>query len=145
MSRQTIRALNAALERWLDHVFFAFLEVSVLTLPVLLILTGVPDQDTVSLSALSALASAVFGVASFRGRYIDVGRWPRPGDLVTIPVRSAYYGFALGFGTWAGVEGQVPNAPWWTGVLVPLILVGVLLSLFPWVVRRVQKIAASNR
>lgn len=133
--------MNAAFERWLDYVFFAFLEVSVLTLPVLLLLTGLPNQNAVSLSALSALASVGFGVGSFRGQYVDVGKWPRPGDFVTIPFRSAYYGLVLGVGTWAGVAGAVSTTLWWVGVLVPFLLVEPLLALFPWTVRRVQRVS----
>jgi hypothetical protein len=135
------RTLNARLERWLDYVFFALLEVCVLPLPVLVFLTGVPNQDAVSLSALTAMGVATVGIGSFRGKYVDVGEWPQPSDFVTIPFRSAYYGVAIGGGTWLGVATRTTFGRWWVGVGVTLFVVVVLLGAFPRVVLRFQSLS----
>lgn len=141
MPESPSRTLNARFERWLDYVFFALLEVCVLPLPVLAFLTGVPNQDAVSLSALTAMAVATVGIGSFRGQYVDVGEWPQPSDFVTMPFRSAYYGLAIGGGTWLGVAARTALGQWWVGVGVTLVVVIALLGVFPRVVLRFQSLS----
>lgn len=142
MPESSRRSLNARFERWLDYVFFAFLEVSVLPLPILLLLTGAPNQDAVSLSALTALGAATVAVGSFRGEYVDVGRWPMASDFVTMPFRSAYYGLAIGGGTWLGVAARTALPQWWVGIAVTLVFVVALLAAFPRAVLRLQSLSS---
>ncbi|SEO73431.1 hypothetical protein SAMN04487948_104438 [Halogranum amylolyticum] len=141
MSESPNRTLNARFERWLDYVFFALLEVCVLSLPTLAVLTTAPDQDAVSLSALTAMAAATVGVGTFRGKYVDVGEWPEPSDFVSMPFRSAYYGLAIGGGTWLGVVARTAAGRWWVGVGVTLLVVVASLGAFPRLVRRLQSLA----
>lgn len=141
MTGSSNRTLNARFERWLDYVFFALLEVCVLPLPVLAFLTSVPNQDAVSLSALTSMAVATVGIGSFRGQYVDVGAWPQPSDFVTMPFRSAYYGVAIGGGTWLGVVARTTAVRWWVGVAVTAVVVLLFLGAFPFVVRGVQSLS----
>lgn len=125
------RTLNARFERWLDYVFFALLEICVLPIPVLTYLTSVPNQDAVSLSALAAMGAATVSVGSFRGQYVDVGRWPKPSDFVSMPFRAAYYGLVIGGGTWLGVVTRTTAGAWWVGVAVTVVVVVVTLGTYP--------------
>ncbi|WP_435174980.1 hypothetical protein [Halorussus sp. AFM4] len=78
-------------ERWLDHVFFAGLEISMLSIPALVLLLFATPQGPVALAGLTAIAVSTCAAGTFRGGWVDVGEWPRPGDPYTLPLRSAYY------------------------------------------------------
>ncbi|WP_101297909.1 hypothetical protein [Halegenticoccus soli] len=141
MARRSNDSATARFERLLDHVFFAAMEVSVLGLPALYLLLFAPNPVEVSLSATTALAATTVGVAVFRGRYVDVGRWPSPGDPVTMPIRSAYYGGVLGVGSFLGGAVQLTTGLWWPGVVLPAVLAPGLLAPFPRLLARFRSAA----
>lgn len=120
---QTERTLGERVERWLDHVFYAGAEVSLLAIPALVLLITVPDQWAVSLAGLATLGAATCAVAAFRGGYVDVGPWPRPGHLGTLPLRSAYYAGVVGGVTRLGARTLA-----WTGRGLDGVVVAVLVS-----------------
>jgi hypothetical protein len=71
----------------LDHVFFAGLEISMLSIPALV----ATPRGPVSMAALTAVCASTCAVGIFRSGRVDFGDWPSAGDPYTLPVRSAYY------------------------------------------------------
>lgn len=135
------RALVAAADRWLDHAFFAVMEVSTLALPVLLLLLGAPPASETSLAALAALAATAASVATFRGGYLGDGRWPRPGHLGTMAGRAAAYGGVLAVGTFLGVQAQLLTGAFWTGVLAPVAVAVPSLARLPVALDRLRELS----
>ncbi|UWG51154.1 hypothetical protein AArcCO_1855 [Halalkaliarchaeum sp. AArc-CO] len=86
---------------WADMLFFAGVEFSVLStpafLPVFLAQTTFPD--TVPLAGLSAIAFGVLSIAIFRSRQVDVGKWPRRGELSSVPFRVVYFSAVFAIAT----------------------------------------------
>jgi hypothetical protein len=135
------RALVAAADRWLDHVFFAAMEVSTLVLPVLLLMLGAPPPSETSLAALSALAATVVAVATFRGGYLGRGGWPRPGHLGTMAGRAAVYAGVVAVGTYVGVWAQLVTGAFWTGILGPVAVAFPTLSRLPAGLDRLRELS----
>ena len=94
-------------ERWLDHLFFAGLEISMLSIPALVLLLFATPQGPIALAALTALAVSTCAAATFRGEWVDVGEWPRPGDPYTLPLRSAYYSATVAGAAYLGAAAHV--------------------------------------
>ena len=141
VAENTGRTLLQRVDRWLDHTFFAAMEVNVLAIPVLWFLLVAAHPAAVSLSAMTTLAVASVAVGTFRGGYVDVGWWPKPGHLATLPVRAAYYGVVVALATWIGVQVQLATGSPWPGVGVPAVVsVGVLLP-FPRFLSRFERLA----
>ncbi|WP_396612348.1 hypothetical protein ACH9L7_03455 [Haloferax sp. S1W] len=128
-------------DRWLDQVFFAAWEVSVLVIPTLWFLLAATPHGAVSLSGLTALAVSAAAVGTFRGEYVSTGPWPRPGHLSTLPVRSAYYSLVVGGTSLLGAAAQVHLGTFWVGILVPAVVATGLLALLPAVVDAVERVA----
>ncbi|AUX07850.1 hypothetical protein AArcSl_0195 [Halalkaliarchaeum desulfuricum] len=78
---------------WSDMLFFAGVEFSVLSTPAFLpaFLAQARYPDLVPLAGLSAIALGVLSLAIFRSRRIDVGEWPRRGELSSVPFRLVYF------------------------------------------------------
>ncbi|UVE51916.1 hypothetical protein KU306_14145 [Haloferax larsenii] len=131
-------------DRWLDQVFFAAWEVSVLVIPTLWMLLAATPHEAVSLSGLTALGVSSLAVGTFRGEYVPTGSWPRPGHLSTLPVRSAYYSLVVGGTSLLGAAAQVHFETFWVGVLVPTVVATGSLSLLPAVVAAVERIARAS-
>ena len=128
-------------DRWLDQVFFAAWEVSVLVIPTLWLLLAATPPEAVSLSGLTALTVSATAVGTYRGEYVSTGRWPRPGHLPTLPLRSAYYSLVVGGTSLLGAAVQVHSGWFWAGVVVPAIVVTGALALLPTVVETVERTA----
>ncbi len=126
-----LRRATARIDRWLDHVFFGLMELFTLVVPAMWLLLAAPNDAAVALSALVALFVGSVAVGTFRGGYVDVGWWPRPGHLWTLPARSAYYSLTVGAATWAGVQVQLQTGSGWLGVVVPATVTVALLVPFP--------------
>lgn len=79
--------------RWLERVFFAGAELSLLSTPafvvVLLAQNGYPDA--IPIAGLFAIATGSAGLSLFRAGVVDVGDWPRRGELTTLPFRTLYF------------------------------------------------------
>ncbi|KAB1189249.1 MULTISPECIES: hypothetical protein [Haloferax] len=128
-------------DRWLDQVFFAAWEVSVLAIPILWMLLAATPPEAVSLSGLTALTVSAAAVGTYRGEYVSTGSWPRPGHLPTLPVRSAYYSLVVGGTSLLGAAAQVHFGWFWAGVIVPAVVVTGALALLPFVVEAVERVA----
>ncbi|KTG08432.1 hypothetical protein AUR64_19015 [Haloprofundus marisrubri] len=107
------------------------MEVSFLSLPVLVLLLGLRPAGPVSAAALASLTTTVVAVGSFRGRYFDVGAWPRVGQFRTMPIRSAYYGGVIGAGTYLGTTVHVGTGMAVLGVFLPALLAVLALAALP--------------
>lgn len=141
MCENSDRTLTQRVDRFLDHAFFAAMEVNVLAIPVLWFLVVAAHPVQVSLSAMTTLVVASAAVGTFRGRYVDVGRWPRPGHLATLPIRSAYYGLVVALATYVGVQAQLFTGSPWPGIGVPSVLSIAVLLPFPWLLARLERLA----
>jgi hypothetical protein len=138
------RTLIQRVDRWLDHTFFAAMEVNVLVIPVLWLLLVAANPAEVSLSAMTTLAVASVAVGTLRGRYVDVGWWPKPGHLATLPLRTAYYGGVVGLATWVGVQVQLFTGSPWPGIGVPAVVSVAVLLPFPWLLGRFERLAKTD-
>ncbi|MDZ5810421.1 hypothetical protein U4E84_03520 [Halorubrum sp. AD140] len=125
--------------QWLERVFFGGAELSVLSTPafvaVLVLQTRYPDA--IPIAGLLAIGTGSVAIALFRARAVDVGAWPRRGELSSAPLRVGYFSalFAaatVGVGAAAGAVGSL----WLAllgGVVQPLGL-----AAFPRVYRAVH-------
>ncbi|MFW5974261.1 MAG: hypothetical protein ACOCPZ_02640 [Natrialbaceae archaeon] len=78
---------------WLERVFFGGAELSVLSTPAFVAVLLVQGRypDAIPIAGLFAIATGSVGLALFRSGVVDVGGWPRRSELVTLPLRSAYF------------------------------------------------------
>ncbi|WP_158056257.1 hypothetical protein [Halorussus halophilus] len=90
------------LERWLDYVFFAGLEISILGIPALIGLMYATPENEVKLAGLTAIAACSMAAATFRGEFVKLGDWPAAGDPYTMPLRSAYYSATIALAAYVG-------------------------------------------
>ena len=132
------------IDRFLDYTFFAAMEVNVLVIPVLWLLLVAAHPEKVSLSAMTTLTAASVVVGAFRGRYVDVGWWPRPGHLATLPLRAAYYGVVVAGATYIGVQAQLFTGSQWPGIGVPIVVTVLVLLPFPWLLSRFEELAQTQ-
>lgn len=137
----SLRGLVARFDRWLDCVFFGAMEVTTLSLPVLWFLLFAPNPVEVSLSAMTTLTVAPAVVGTCRGGYVDVGAWPTPGNLGTMPIRSAYYSLVVGAATFVGVQVQLLSGSPWPGIGVPTLITALALVPVPRLLSRVETLA----
>ena len=130
------------LERWLDYVFFAGLEISILGIPALVALLYAEPAGPVALAALTALAVCTMAAATFRGEFVSLGEWPDAGDPYTMPVRSAYYSAIIAgaayLGAFAHVRTGVPGA----GMVAATVVSVAAMAVLPRVVAGVRNLAA---
>lgn len=133
------RRVQRATIDWLERVFFGGAELAALSTPafavVLVAQTAYPDA--IPIAGLLALTTGSLGLALFRGKAIDVGEWPRRGELATLPLRVGYFSavFLLA-SAGVGVVAVTLGSLWFTllgGVLQPLGL-----AAFPRVYRVVH-------
>jgi hypothetical protein len=137
-------SLVAVAQRWLDDVFWAGMELSVLAIPALLLLLGATPAGPVALSALSATITGSAAVATFRGNYVGAAEWPPAGDVYSMAGRSAYYSLVVAAGTFLGVTVNVALGSYWAGVLVPLAVVPAALAPLPVVLVRVRTLSRTG-
>ena len=85
--------LREGVVQWLERVFFGGAELAVLSSPafvaVLVLQTRYPDA--VPIAGLFAIAAGSVALALFRARVVDVGVWPRRGELASLPLRVGYF------------------------------------------------------
>lgn len=130
-------------ERWLDHVFFAGLEISILSIPALVALFLAAPKGPISLAGLTAVAAATCATATFRGGWVETGEWPRAGDPYTFPLRSAYYSATVAGAGYFGAVAHVRTGTPGVGVLVATVVSVAAMAALPRVVASARKL--SNR
>ncbi|XVH31931.1 hypothetical protein ACNS7O_01750 [Haloferacaceae archaeon DSL9] len=120
-------------ERFLEYLFFSGIEFSALSSPMLTVLLFSPwfHPNVTSLSGLFAVAAGALSLALYRGRYVDVGRFPRYGHLPTLLPRAAYYSAVLGAATWGGSYANVSFDSTALGILIPVLVVPICLAFVP--------------
>ena len=76
-----------------EGVFFGVMELSFLSTPAFAAVAVLQWHypDAVSLSGLFAIGAGSVALAAFRGGRVDVGAWPRRGELSSLPLRVAYF------------------------------------------------------
>ncbi|KAB1196014.1 MULTISPECIES: hypothetical protein [Haloferax] len=141
MASGTFTKTVKRVDRWLDQVFFAAWEVSVLAIPTLWLLLAATPPEAVSLSGTAALVASAAAVGTYRGEYVSTGTWPRPGHLPTLPVRSAYYSLVVGGTALVGAAMQAEFGWFWAGIILPVIGVTGALALVPVVIDAVERTA----
>ena len=130
-------------ERWLDHVFFAGLEISILSIPALVVLFFAAPKAPIALAGLTAIAAATFATATFRGGWVATGEWPRAGDPYTFPLRSAYYSATVAGAGYLGAAANVRTGVPGVGVLVATLVSVAAMAALPRAVAGARKL--SNR
>lgn len=130
-------------ERWLDHVFFAGLELSILSIPALVALFLAAPKGPISLAGLTAVAAATGAAATFRGGWVETGEWPRAGDPYTVPLRSAYYSATIAAAGSLGAAAHLRTGAPGVGVLVATTVSVAAMAALPRVVAGVRSL--SNR
>lgn len=136
--------VSARVDRWLDQVFFAGWEVSVLVIPILWFLIFAEPPEAVSLSGITALVASSAAVGTFRGGYIDTGSWPRPGHLPSLPARSAYYSLVVGLSSMLGATAQVELHSLWLGIMIPTIGAIVALAFVPRLLDQLERVSRAT-
>lgn len=130
-----IRRLRSGVVRWLERVFFGGAELAVLSTPAFMIALVSQSQypDAIPIAGLFALAAGSTSLALFRVGVIDVGSWPRRGELVTLPLRTIH--FSLVFLTASVAVGifavDVVGSLWITPVGAVVQAIGI--AVFPTV------------
>lgn len=125
--------------QWLERVFFGGAELSVLSTPafaaVLVLQTRYPDA--VPIAGLLAIGTGSVAIALFRAKAVDVGAWPRRGELASVPLRVGYFSALFTLSTVGVGAGAVAAGSLWLallgGVAQPLGL-----AAFPSVYRAVH-------
>jgi hypothetical protein len=129
------------LERWLDHVFFAGLELSMLSIPALLALLAASPPGPIALAALTAVGVSTCAVGTVRGPWVDLGEWPAPGDLTTMPLRSAYYSATIATGAYAGAAAHVAVGVPLAGIAVSSLVSVTSMAALPRAVGQFRTLA----
>ncbi|QSG04149.1 hypothetical protein [Natranaeroarchaeum sulfidigenes] len=124
---------------WLEEIFYAGVELSVLGTPGFLavFLTQHRYPDAVPLAGLTALAVGYLALAVFRQRTIDTGKWPRRGELTSAPLRFTYFSvlfFLAAYGV--GAAAMTLGSYWYT--LFGGVVIALGLAAFPTVYRLVH-------
>jgi len=117
---------------WLEEIFYAGVELSVLATPGFLavFLTQHRYPDAVPLAGLMALAVGYLSLAVFRQQTIDVGTWPRRGELTSSPLRFTYFSllfFVSSYGV--GAAAMTLGSYWYT--LFGGVVIALGLAAFP--------------
>ncbi|WP_162224563.1 hypothetical protein [Halorussus amylolyticus] len=131
------------LERWLDYVFFAGLEISILSIPALSVLFFATPRGPISLAALTAVAVSTCAAATFRGGWVEAGEWPRAGDPYTLPLRVAYYSATIGAAGYAGAAAHLRTGTPGVGMVVAAVVSVAAMAALPRAVAGMR--ALSNR
>lgn len=132
--------LRAGVARWLERVFFGGAELAFLSTPAFVVVLVAQNRypDAIPIAGLFAIATGSLGIALFRAGVVDVGDWPRRGELTTLPLRAFHFSLvfllaSVGIGVFAvDVVGSLWVAPV-GGVIQP-----VGLAAFPTVYRAVH-------
>lgn len=122
---------------WLDDIGYAFGEVSVLSLPLLLyvVYTGNPRYFGVTYAAFLAWMTMVVCVGTIRGGWVspvatDVRGWVSLKPSLVL-LRLLYYNIALAVATYASPQiGVLVNWPPIT-TLVAILIAAVAIGIFP--------------
>lgn len=124
---------------WLERIFYGGMEMAFLSTPAFAVVFALQsiDPDAISLSGLFAIAAGSAAIAIFRAGVIDVGDWPRRGELSTIPVRAGYFSLVFFVSTMGVATIVIALESWWYAPLGGAVQIAGL-ALFPTVYRSVH-------
>lgn len=85
--------LRSGIVRWLERVFFGGAELAFLSTPAFVVVLVAQNRypDAIPIAGLVAIATGSVGLALFRAGVVDVGDWPRRGELTTLPLRTLHF------------------------------------------------------
>lgn len=136
---QPMNETNLGVLGWLERIFFGGMELSVLSTPafaaVLVVQTRYPDA--VPLAGLTAIAAGSLAIALFRAQAIDVGAWPRPSELTSLPLRVTYFSVLFVLASVGVAAGAVAVGSWGLTAMGGVVQAAGLAA-FPTVYRRVH-------
>ena len=124
---------------WLERIFFAGVELSVLGTPGYLAVFLLQNQhpDAIPMAGLTALAVGCLSIAVFRHRTIDVGKWPRRGELSSAPLRVVYFSTLFFLASWGvGTAAMAIGSYWYT--LGGGVAIALGMAAFPTVYRLIH-------
>ena len=122
-----------------EGVFFGVMELSFLSTPAFAAVAVLQWHypDAVSLSGLLAIGAGSVALAAFRGGRVDVGAWPRRGELSSLPLRVAYFSLVFLAASLGVALVVVTVGSYWLVLLGAVVQVGGLAA-FPAVYRLVH-------
>lgn len=88
-----VSRLRGGTVEWLERTFFGGAELAFLSSPAfvaVLVLQG-RYPDAVPLAGLLAIGLGSVALAAYRAGVVDVGDWPRRGELTSLPLRTGYF------------------------------------------------------
>ncbi|SNR37505.1 hypothetical protein [Halorubrum vacuolatum] len=125
---------------WVERYFYAGIEITALSTPafVPVVLFQHLYPDAIPLAGLAALIVGSFSLAVLRAQAIDLGPWPRLGELSSVPLRATYFSatfLAATFGV-AAVAAAIGSllVAFFGGIIVPTIA----YAAFPRVYRAIH-------
>lgn len=130
---------------WLERIFFAGVELSVLATPgyLAVFLLQYRHPDAIPMAGLMALAVGCASIAVFRHRTIDVGKWPRRGELRSAPLRVVYFSTVFFLASWGvGTAAMAIGSYWYT--LGGGVVIALGMAAFPAVYRVVHGDPTTN-
>ena len=138
--KTVVGRIRTGVVQWLERVFFGGAELALLSTPAFVVVLVAQNRypDAIPVAGLFAIATGSVGLALFRAGVVDVGDWPRQGELTTLPLRGLHFSLVFlvasaGIGAFAvDVVGSLWVAPV-GGVIQP-----VGLAAFPTVYRAVH-------
>lgn len=127
------------LSDWLEQAFFGTMELSFLSTPAFAVVIGLQGYhpDAVSLAGLAAIAAGSLSLAVFRARRVDVGDWPRRGELTSMPLRVVYFSAVFLVATLGVAVVVVAVGSWWF-TLLGAVVEAAGLAAFPRVYRSIH-------
>lgn len=125
---------------WLEQVFFGGMELSVLSSPAFLVLVIAQRvyPDAVPIAGLLAIPTGSLLIALFRNEAIDVGRWPRRSELISLPLRLCHFSVVFFVAT-MGVAFLVHSIGSWWLVLLGAVVQAAGVAAFPTVYHAVHE------
>jgi len=132
--------LRASVLQWLERVFFGGAELAFLSTPAFIVVLVSQNRypDAIPIAGLFAIMTGSVGLALFRAGVVDVGDWPRRGELTTLPLRTFHFSLVFllastGIGVFAV---EIVGSLWVAPVGGVIQVVG--LATFPTVYRIVH-------
>lgn len=113
------RGIQQATLRWLERVFYGGAELAALSSPafVLVLVSQGRYPDAAPIAGLLALAFGSLSLALFRSRRVDVGAWPRRGELRSLPLRAIYFSALFATACLGVAEAAISVGSLWVALL----------------------------
>lgn len=124
---------------WLEQVFFGVMELSFLSTPAFAVIVVAQElyPDAAPLAGLTAIAVGSIALALYRNEALDVGKWPRRGELGSLPLRVLYFSVLFFLATMGVAHVAVSAGMMWL-TLGGGVVQALGFAAFPTVYRRIH-------